>query len=67
MTLEAKQGNVTLGQAATTDKAASVLAVKVAKDIEATITAQGAVIVENGMMTKKVNVKNLVLPTAFAK
>ena len=57
LTLEAKQGNVTLGQAATTDKAVSVLAVKVAKDIEATITAQGAVIVDNG---SKLTVENSV-------
>ena len=37
MTLEAKRGDVTLGQAATADQAASVLAVKVDKDISATI------------------------------
>ncbi|WP_418497742.1 autotransporter domain-containing protein [Duodenibacillus massiliensis] len=37
LTLEAKQGDVTLGQAATADQAASVLAVKVDKDISATI------------------------------
>ena len=37
LTLEAKRGDVTLGQAATADQAASVLAVKVDKDISATI------------------------------
>ena len=57
LTLEAKQGNVTLGQAATTDKAASVLAVKVAKDIEATITAQGAVIVDNATFANEGKLK----------
>lgn len=57
MTLEAEQGNVTLGQAATTDKAASVLAVKVAKDIEATITAQGAVIVDNATFANEGKLK----------
>ena len=41
-------GNVTLGQAATTDRAASVLAVKVDKDISATIKGANA----------NVNVKN---------
>ena len=57
LTLEARQGNVTLGQAATTDKAASVLAVKVAKDIEATITAQGAVIVDNATFANEGKLK----------
>ena len=57
LTLEAKQGDVTLGQAATTDKAASVLAVKVAKDIEATITAQGAVIVDNATFANEGKLK----------
>ena len=57
LTLEAKQDNVTLGQAATTDKAASVLAVKVAKDIEATITAQGAVIVDNATFANEGKLK----------
>ena len=57
LTLEAKQGNVTLGQAATTDKAASVLAVKVAKDIEATITAQDAVIVDNATFANEGKLK----------
>ena len=57
LTLEAKSGNVTLGQAATTDKAASVLAVKVAKDIEATITAQGAVIVDNATFANEGKLK----------
>ena len=57
LTLEAKQGNVTLGQAATTDKAASVLAVKVAKDIEATITARGAVIVDNATFANEGKLK----------
>ena len=57
LTLEAKQGNVTLGQAATTDKAVSVLAVKVAKDIEATITAQGAVIVDNATFANEGKLK----------
>ena len=57
LTLKAKQGNVTLGQAATTDKAASVLAVKVAKDIEATITAQGAVIVDNATFANEGKLK----------
>ena len=57
LTLEAKQGNVTLGQAATTNKAASVLAVKVAKDIEATITAQGAVIVDNATFANEGKLK----------
>ena len=57
LTVEAKQGNVTLGQAATTDKAASVLAVKVAKDIEATITAQGAVIVDNATFANEGKLK----------
>ena len=56
LTLEAKQGDVTLGQAATTDKA-SVLAVKVAKDIEATITAQGAVIVDNATFANEGKLK----------
>ena len=37
LSLESTTGNVTLGQAATTDRAASVLAVKVDKDISATI------------------------------
>ena len=57
LTLEAKQGNVTLGQAATTDKAASVLAVKVAKDIEATITAKDAVIVDNATFANEGKLK----------
>ena len=57
LTLEAKQGDVTLGRAATTDKAASVLAVKVAKDIEATITAQGAVIVDNATFANEGKLK----------
>ena len=57
LTLEAKQGDVTLGQAATTDKAASVLAVKVAKDIEATITAQGDVIVDNATFANEGKLK----------
>ena len=57
LTLEARQGNVTLGQAATIDKAASVLAVKVAKDIEATITAQGAVIVDNATFANEGKLK----------
>ena len=57
LTLEAKRGDVTLGQAATTDKAASVLAVKVAKDIEATITAQGAVIVDNATFANEGKLK----------
>ena len=57
LTLEAKSGNVTLGQAATTDKEASVLAVKVAKDIEATITAQGAVIVDNATFANEGKLK----------
>ena len=37
LSLESSTGDVTLGQAATTDQAASVLAVKVDKDISATI------------------------------
>ena len=37
LSLESTNGNVTLGQAATTNQAASVLAVKVDKDISATI------------------------------
>ena len=37
LSLESTTGNVTLGQTATTDQAASVLAVKVDKDISATI------------------------------
>ena len=37
LSLESTSGNVTLGQTATTDQAASVLAVKVDKDISATI------------------------------
>lgn len=57
LTLEAKQGNVTLGQATTTDKAASVLAVKVAKDIEATITAKDAVIVDNATFANEGKLK----------
>ena len=57
LTLEAKKGDVTLGRAATTDKAASVLAVKVAKDIEATITAQGAVIVDNATFANEGKLK----------
>ena len=47
LSLESTTGNVTLGQAATTDQAASVLAVKVDKDISATIKG-----------TTNVNVKN---------
>lgn len=57
LTLKAEQGNVTLGQAATTDKAASVLAVKVAKDIEATITAKDAVIVDNATFANEGKLK----------
>ena len=60
LSLESTTGNVTLGQAATTDQAASVLAVKVDKDISATIkgtnvNVKNATFANEGVLTLEAN------------
>ena len=60
LSLKSTTGNVTLGQAATTDQAASVLAVKVDKDISATIkganvNVTNATFANEGVLTLEAN------------